>query len=136
MHRLPNHESVTRFRLAAFWLLCNVLLIPVALMLLVYSLLVERRDITHGALGMVAAAVLISIIQWLTAARARCPLCLGHPLANKACVTHRSVRRILGSYRLGVAFTVVFRGFFRCPYCGETTSIEVRRHRHHRDFEH
>ena len=130
MHHLPNQYAVTRFRFAAWLLLGKWSLIVGSAAVLPYSLCVADRDLTHLAIGLIGLAVLVTVVQWLIAARARCPLCIGHPLAHKACATHRGTRRLFGSYRLWVAMTVIFAGWFRCPYCGEPTAISVRRHRH------
>lgn len=128
MHSLPNQETVTRFRCVAFLLLLNRLLIPAAIGLLLYSLINNTRDLMHLALALLSSSVIITLIQMIGASRARCPLCIGLPLRHSACVKHRSARHVLGSYRLSVALAVIFRGDFRCPYCGEVTSIRVRRH--------
>ena len=131
MHRLPNSYSVTRFRAAAMLMLGKWLLLAVAAAVLGYSLWVADRDLTHLSIGLVVLAVPLTVGQWLFASRARCPLCIGHPLVRKGCMMHRNTRRLLGSYRLHVAMAVVFQGSFRCPYCGESTAIAVRR-RHRR----
>jgi hypothetical protein len=132
MHRLPTQQSVNRFLLAASLLLLKCLLVPGALALLAYSLIVGDRDLTHLSFGVAGGTVLLTIIQWITAARVRCPLCLGFPLTHSACVKNHSARRFLGSYRLRVALSVILEGNFRCQYCGESTAIEVRRHHRRR----
>lgn len=131
MHRLPTQQSVNRFRLAAFLLLLKVLLVPGSLALLAYTLIIGERDLIHIAFGVVGGTVFLSFIQWITAGRVRCPLCLGLPLAHSACVKNHSARRFFGSFRLRVALSVILEGTFRCQYCGESTAIEVRR-RHRR----
>ena len=129
MHRLPSASVLHRFRLAAILLLLNYLLAPVSLGLLAWSIVMHERTLTLVACGMLALAIVFAIIQFLTASRARCPLCLTPSLANKACSRHRNARKLLGSYRLRVAGTIVFQGKFRCPYCGEPTAMEVRQRR-------
>ena len=130
MHRLPNQYLVTRFRFAAWLFLGNWLLVVVAMALLGYSLWVVDPHLSHLAIALLGLAVLVTVAQWLIAAHARCPLCIGRPLAHKSCAIHRNTRRLLGSYRLRVAMSVAFLGRFRCPYCGEPTAIEVRHRRH------
>ena len=130
MHRLPNKYSVTRFRFAALLLLGKWSLIAGSAAVLGYSLWGANRDLTYLAIGLMGLAVLVTLALWLIASRAHCPLCIGQPLAHKTCVTHRDTRRLFGSYRLRVALCVVFQGWFRCPFCGESTAIEVRHHRH------
>jgi dTMP kinase len=112
--------------LAAFLLLFKWLVIGAATVLLGYSLCIGKNDLTHLAIGLFALSVPLTLALWLSAGRARCPLCIGNPLAHNACVTHRKTRRLFGSYRLYVALSILLKGRFRCPYCGEPAAIEVR----------
>ena len=130
MHRLPNQQAVSRFRLAALLMLCNRLLIVSLPILLVYSLIIAELNLTHFSLALVGVSVLLTIILWVLVARLRCPLCIGLPLAISGSVKSRLARRLLGSYRLRVATSILMKGHFRCPYCGEFTSVEVRRRRY------
>ena len=129
MHRLPSQQSVSRFQLLALLVIGTRLLIAAAPVLLVYSLIAGDRGLTHNALWLLGFTVLVTVIQWLGASRARCPLCLGLPLAHNGCVKNRNAKRLLGSYRLRVACSILMAGRFRCPYCGELTAIAVRRRR-------
>ncbi|KAB2643062.1 MAG: hypothetical protein DVB26_00625 [Verrucomicrobia bacterium] len=120
---------MSRFRMAALLLLSNRLLMVALPILLGYSLIIGDRDLTHFSLALVAVSVLFSIILWGLVARLRCPLCIGLPLAMSGSVKSRLARSLLGSYPLRVASGILMKGYFRCPYCGEFTSVEVRRHR-------
>jgi hypothetical protein len=80
---------------------------------------------------MVVLTGLVVLMQWLIAARANCPLCLTPVLTAKDCAKHRNARSFLGSHRLRVALEILFRNCFRCPYCGESTALEVRTRRGH-----
>jgi hypothetical protein len=130
MHRLPNQQAVSRYRLAALLMLCNRLLIVTLPVLLVYSLIIADHHLTHLCLDLVGVSVLLTIILWVMVARLRCPLCIGLPLAISGSVKNRRANRLLGSYRLRVALAILMKGRFRCPYCGEFTSVEVRRRRY------
>jgi hypothetical protein len=129
MHRLPNQQSVNRIRFVSCLMLVNGLLITGSPVLLGWALVAGERDLTHLALGMLGVALVITIAQWLGAARVRCPLCLGTPLAYSTCIKARDARRLFGSYRLRVAHTTLLQGKFRCPYCGEFTAVQARRRR-------
>ncbi len=133
MHRLPHEQSLSRYRIAASLLLLKWLMIPGALGYLVYALAVHKQEQVHLALGALGLVLGLLIFQWVIAARCRCPLCLGPPLARKACVKHRTATRLFGSYRLRVAHSIMWKGYFRCPYCGESTLMEVRQRRRHRE---
>ena len=130
MHRLPNRYAVARFRFAALLLLGKWALVTGSAVMLAYSLCVANPRGTQLSVGLIWCAVGISVLQWLLAGRARCPLCVGHPLAHETCATHRSIRPLFGSHQMRVAISVVFKGWFRCPYCGEPTAIAAR-HPHH-----
>jgi hypothetical protein len=129
MHRLPSQYSVTRFQLAALLLLVKCLLFPASAVILCLSLCVGSRNLTAFAIVLLVLILPVALLQWLIANRARCPLCIGHPLAHKSCAVHRDTRRLFGSYRLLVALTVIFLGRFHCPYCGESTLIAIRQPR-------
>jgi hypothetical protein len=128
MHSLPTQELVNRFRLLAFLLVLSRVLVPCWLGLLVYALVRTDWEKVYFSLGLLGVILLLMLIQWLLAARARCPLCLGPPLSRNACVKHRDARKLLGSYRSMVAVSIIFRGLFKCPYCGESTAIQSRRY--------
>lgn len=126
MHRLRTYTSVIRFRTAAFfWLLGGVLLLA-AFGMMGWGVLKDDRQWFHfGALTLVALIPVI-LIQWISSMRAYCPLCLVPSMARKSCQKNRKARKLLGSYRTRVAFSVIFRGTFICPYCAEPTCVQVR----------
>ncbi|MBK1882154.1 hypothetical protein JIN85_07000 [Luteolibacter pohnpeiensis] len=129
MHRLPSASVVHRFRLSAMLILINFVLFPVSIVLLGYSIFAEKMELTLISLGLLLVGIILALIQWASAARARCPLCLTPSLANKACSRHRNAKKLMGSYKLRVATSITFKGNFRCPYCGEPTLMEVRQRR-------
>jgi hypothetical protein len=83
-----------------------------------------------AGLGLLALTPVAALIQRVLSDRARCPLCMTPPLVHKTCQRNRHARTFLGSYRLRVALSVLFRKHFTCPYCGEPTKCEVRRRGH------
>lgn len=108
-------------------LLCfKWLLIPVVLVLLLYSVVVVDESLAKIALWLGGLVLLIAFLQKLVANRARCPLCMTHVLSAKRCSKHRKARKFFGSYRMRVALGVLFKGSFSCPYCHERSAMEVR----------
>ena len=126
MHRFSSIHALRRFRLAMLLLLAKYLVTPVAAGVLVYALVMQQQDLLIIGAWLAGAAVLAAILQWIFANRANCPLCLTSVLASRGCMKHRNSRKLFGSYRLRVALSAFFRGYFRCPYCNEPTSLEVR----------
>ncbi len=115
--------------MAALLLCLWRMLIPVALVLLVTSLVTADREWTKLALILGGSAVLVAVIQWLFAAGAKCPLCMMPVLSRKGCSKHRNAKRVAGSHRFPVAMGVLFKHHFRCPFCNEPTLLELRERR-------
>jgi hypothetical protein len=129
MHRFQSQSIITRFWIVSILICVKFIMIPTSIGILFYSLLENNKELTLLGVAFGAATLLIGIIQWILAARTRCPLCLTPVLARKACSKNRNARKLWGSYRFRVAMGVLFKGFFRCPYCNEPTAMEVRQRR-------
>ena len=126
MHRFQNNSTLVRLRLAALLLGLKYLFIPLSIGLLGFAFYNDNQELIMIAVGVSAMTILMMILQWILAARPRCPLCLTPVLASKTCSKHRRARRLLGSHRLRVALAILFRGQFLCAYCNEPTAMEVR----------
>lgn len=127
MHRLPSRSALVRFRLSAWLFILAILLIAAGIGYVAYAVSTSLGQHIVIASSVIAAGVFCLIFQWFTAARARCPLCLTPSMAKKNCSKNRNARRLLGSYRLKVATSIIMNGHFRCPYCNEPTVLEVRK---------
>lgn len=126
MHRFQSKSTILRFRLTALLLVLKCAMVPLVGGVLVYSFIENDHELAIVALGLGFTTVLMGILQWLLAARTRCPLCMTPVLASKGCSKHRHARSFLGSFRLRVALAVLFRGSFLCPYCHEKSAMAVR----------
>lgn len=126
MHRLRYSSCVIRFRLSAFLMLANFLLAAIAAGMLIHSMIIESRPLAMAGIALMTFCMLLVIVQWMAASLAACPLCHTAVLAPKSCMKHRRARTLLGSHRLRVASSVIFRNRFRCPYCNEFTTMELR----------
>ena len=93
---------------------------------MIYAFVERSREGVELAIILMAAFVICSILQWLTALRAKCPLCMMPTLVPKHCSKNRHAKKFLGSYRLRAANSILFKNYFRCPYCGEPTELAVR----------
>lgn len=126
MHRLPSSNAITRFRLSAYLYVLGLIMIVGSISFLAYALFFNHKQHLILATGLVGASVLVFVFQWITSARARCPLCLVPSMAKKNCSKNRKAEKLLGSYRLKVASSIILHNHFRCPYCNEPTVLEVR----------
>lgn len=126
MHRLPSDSTLRRFRVASVILLVMWLCAPTALGMMGYGFFTRK----HEWFGWGGLAVIVGIgcmlLVFMLSGRLRCPLCMMPVMQNRRCSKHRNAGKLLGSYRLKVAMTVLFKDSFRCPYCGEPTAMEVR----------
>jgi hypothetical protein len=129
MHRFPSKSVIARFKFAALLLCFGFLMVPVVAGTLAYSIMTDDAGLTKIAIALLALTVLVGILQCLVAARTRCPLCMTPVLASKRCSKHRNARTLLGSHRMRVAVAILFRNGFKCPYCHESSEMEVRSHR-------
>lgn len=126
MHRLPSQAAINRFRLSAYLFILSFVVLIVGFGYLGWAVYVNQHNhIIFGSIT-IGVGILISIFQWIAAARARCPLCLVPSMAKKNCSKNRNARPLLGSYRMRVASSIILHGNFRCPYCNEPTVLEVR----------
>jgi hypothetical protein len=86
----------------------------------------KDQDMSIQGFSIMGAAILSLILGWAISRRTNCPLCITPVLATKHCSKHRRARPLLGSYRIRVALSILFKNSFRCPYCNEDTSLQVR----------
>jgi hypothetical protein len=126
MHHLRSSSVVARFRLAALLWLVICLLVPVAVGLLLESLWICDFQLTLAASGLVLLSLGLVIPQWAAGSGTGCPLCWTPVLAPKSCVKHRRARSFMGSHRLRVALAILFKNQFSCPYCNESTTLDLR----------
>lgn len=126
MHRFPSRSVIFRFRFGAALFVLRSILLAVGVPMLLVSMLYNIREPFVISATMLAAFPVVVLLQWLVAAKARCPLCFGQPLMQRGCVKSRKARRFLFSYRLQVALQSLFAGHFRCPYCGEPSQMKAR----------
>lgn len=129
MHRLPSRSALVRFRLSAWFFILGLLVIPAGIAYLGWAAFSHDQKHILFSSGVIGVGVVFVILQWISASRARCPLCLTPSMAKKNCSKNRNARRLLGSYRLRVASSIILKGSFRCPYCNEPTALEVRQRR-------
>lgn len=126
MHRLPTTSVLRRFRMASLLIILKILGLFPAFGVLGYGVLIrDVRWISYGGV-IFGLLLLLLVFNMLLTSRLRCPLCMVPPLQNRGCSKHRNVERILGSHRLKVAVSILSRGYFSCPYCGEKTVMEAR----------
>lgn len=126
MHRPNSATAIFFFRISALLWVSNFLLASVSILILFPSLVLFSRFWIVAGLATAATSVLSLIAQWIFSTHSRCPLCRTPVLSPKNCVRHRCSRMVLGSYRLQVALAILFTNRFRCPFCNESTKLQVR----------
>lgn len=126
MHRLPSSRSIFIFRIAALLLWLIIILPLTGIGVLIYGAVHKQGDIVMLGASLIILTGVVLVLQMMVATHTRCPLCITPVLANKNCAKNKKSKRFLGSYRLRVATSILFRSHFRCPYCSEPTAMVVR----------
>jgi hypothetical protein len=126
MHRPRHAQVIVKLQLAALLLCLSRLLFPAAVVMAIMSVMSGETGHSKIALALGGSAVVLTILQWIFASGGKCPLCTMPVLSKKGCSKHRNARCVAGSHRMPVAFGVLFKGHFRCPYCNEPTLLELR----------
>ncbi len=114
-------------QVAALLVCMKCVMAPLAILIFIYGFLKHDESSVIAGLALAFGTLLVVVAQWIFAARTNCPLCITPVLMPKGCAKHRDARRFLGSHRLHVALSILFTGSFRCPYCGETCVLQVRK---------
>ncbi len=127
MHRFRTASSIRRFKTVAFLFCLGFTAGPLLVFFVLLPALVvwDHARILVFLYGMAALGVLM-LLAWILARSTHCPLCHVPVMASKGCSKNAKARTILGSYRLRVALHILFRGWFRCPYCAEPILLETR----------
>lgn len=127
VHHPRSLSEVTRFRSAAAILIAgHVLAISIG-GLMIHSMLTDNLHLMKAGSWFVIPAFILPVFQWIVASGAGCPLCRTPVLAPRSCMKHRRARTVFGSHRLRVALAVLLKNRFRCPYCNESTTLELRK---------
>ena len=117
---------IVKLQLAALLLCVSRLLMPAAVVMAIMAVLSGETGHSKIALILGASSVVLALFQWIFASGGKCPLCTMPVLSRKGCSKHRNARCVAGSHRFPVAFGVLFKGHFRCPYCNEPTLLELK----------
>ncbi len=126
MHRLRSPGLLRGFRIASLLVFLKFVLLAVAIGIVIAAVIEnDWRRVVLG-FGVAASTVLLSLIRALFLAYIRCPLCMTPVFSPFGSVKHSKARKLLGSYRLRVALSILFRNWFTCPYCNEPTAMKLR----------
>lgn len=126
MHRPRSFSVVFKLWWAAFLWFLLLLLIPTALALTTW--LVFSGDLAYSWPVIISCGsiLVVTLLQWMVASGARCPLCMMPSLSRKGCARNKRAAKLFGSYRTPAVLGILFRGHFRCPYCNEPVKMRAR----------
>ena len=130
MHRHRSRSTLRRFKLLAWHFLFNIFFVAVWVGVLLYGALQDQRHLLIAGVSMMGGWVFSVIVFFVRRSSVRCPLCMAPTWGSQKCVRNTKAKRALGlSYRLGVAISMITKGHYRCPYCGEPFSARETRER-------
>lgn len=119
MHQHRCKRTLLDLKIGALHFLVNLCLILVAAGLVIYGVLNYDETILYAGIGTGVLWLISSLIFAAKASTVRCPLCMVATFSHKRCQKHRSAKPLLGSRRLRLSLSILFRGHYRCMYCGE-----------------
>lgn len=128
MHQQRSKATLFGLRLRAYLFILSILSTVMSIGLLAAGTLVSNDTIFQYGAYTFISAVIISLIFMIISFSWKCPLCVGAVWKMTPYHKNKNAKKALGiSYRLGVAFAVIFRRPYRCPYCGEKFSSSKTR---------
>ena len=128
MHRHRTAKAVRRLNLTAFHFIFNILLAFVAMGTLGYGLVMGLSFWQTVGACILGFWLMSAFIFFIRQSNSRCPLCMVPLWGNQKCNKNSNVKPAFGiSYRLTSASSVLLKGRYRCPYCGEPFSARESR---------
>jgi len=124
MHHQRSTYSLRLLRRGAYHFLFNLVLGIAALSAVAYSTFYNNESWLYTSLGLLGFWILSLIVFYVKGSALRCSLCMAPLWSSRKCQKHKNAKKALGSYRLPVATSVLFKGHYRCPYCGEPFSAK------------
>jgi len=102
----------------------------VAVGCLIYSAMVHDELWMMVGAGLVALLIFGVFLFFVKSLSQRCSLCSSPLWAARKCQKSSKVKSAFGiSYRLGMAMSIITKGHYRCPYCGEPFNARKSRDR-------
>lgn len=130
MHLQRSAKEVRTLTASACHFLFNVSLGSAVVVLLSYGFYRDDHTSMIWAASLLGLWFLSTAVFFARRLVLRCALCSVPLWSGQKCQKHKKAKPALGvSYRLGVASGVVFKGRYRCPYCGEPFSARKSRRR-------
>lgn len=128
MHHQRSPRVVRNLNLGAYHFMFNILLAIGSVGYFIYSaVMYDQRGMMMSG-GGAAVWLFSAMIFFLKRASMKCSLCMSPVWGARKCQKHSKVKPALGiSYRLGIATSIIFKGYYRCPYCGEPFSARKSR---------
>jgi hypothetical protein len=126
MHKLRFKSQLHAFRIASLLICIEFLCIACALAMFAGAAVAIKLGYALIGIGLGILAGLTSFTRALTVGHIRCPLCMAAVFSPLNTNRHRDAWPLPGRQRLRIAFSILFRGSFRCPDCDESTAMKLR----------
>ncbi|YCM45693.1 hypothetical protein V2O64_06640 [Verrucomicrobiaceae bacterium 227] len=123
MHYIKYRSFARTMLLSSFVLISAFLagLTTIVLVIILWQTGNEELMIPTAVSG--GTFLVLALFQAILSGKTACQLCKTYILREINCSKNVKSRPLLGSYRLRVAITTIFKGSYRCPYCGEEFNI-------------
>lgn len=130
----PMHHIQSKFRANAFRRASTVFILAyLSLFVAAGSTIYIIVEEPEGQLALYGSILGTTLLLWILAliisGTCRCQLCQASTMRSLKCSHHTRAKRLLGSYRLRIAVAILFKGSFRCSYCGEAFNLKPKEER-------
>lgn len=126
MYQSHSNSDVRHLRIASLLLLANRMLIVAASGLLLVAAFGNDRQLTIIGSAFLVISFILIIAKRIAALHVGCSLCRTPVLGSMSYIKHRKAKRLLGSYQLRVALSILFTERFCCPYCNQRSSVNIK----------
>lgn len=127
MHKHRSDRALFELKLKSLHFIFNISAFLTASALLAYAAIDHHQIALYSGLGIGIVWILSSLLFVIGAHKLQCPLCMIPLFAHKQCSKNKAAKRVMGSYRLGVSFSILGKGHYRCIYCGEPFDAKTSR---------
>lgn len=124
MHQVRNEYRAKSLYRSSCLLILLWLLTPAIFGAAGYAYL-EKNQISLIILAGTVGLYLLTYLSFtISSSNCQCQLCQAKTMRSLKCTRNKKAKKTLGSYRLNMALSIVFRGHFLCQYCGEPFTLE------------
>jgi len=126
MHHIQKSYRAKSYRKASYSFILAYVLLMITVGYTIFTFF-KSSDNNLMILGSLLGTTLFFwALAMIASGSCRCQLCQTSNMRSLRCSRHRNSKKLLGSHRLRTSTSIIFKGSFRCTYCGEPFSLSPK----------